>query len=299
MRTIWFLELEMGATQLEPWREELRKSLIDLRTEVEKMEKIYEDYKRFVAELEEMKKRIDNLLVVLGMPSAQREQLLKQAENIQKQLSYMKSQLQQGASKYRAAQLSEIRKAWPEVARLSERVAKGQRLEGLDEKNFRELTKATGWDEADLREELARLGGNPSESVERYKELFEKYSREAVELFSRGNTRQAAEKMWGAVVALVKLYAAIKGVFVAHWSRSKIDSVIASDVEPEYRELFRELVDRAHVLHEHFYEGSLNEELFRERWDETLELLEEAKEVVYKRLPQLVPWSHEPSAGSF
>jgi len=92
--------------------------------------------------------------------------------------------------------------------------------------------------------------------------------------------------MWGAVLALVKLYAAIKGVFVAHWSRSKIDSFIASNLELEYRKLFRELVDRAHVLHEHFYEGSLNEKLFRERWDETLELLEEAREVVYKRLSQ-------------
>jgi len=177
------------------------------------------------------------------MPSAQREQLLKQTENIQKQLSYMKSQLQQGASKYRAVQLSEIRKAWPEVVRLSERVAKGQCLEGLDEENFKELMKATGWDEADLREELARFGGDPSESVERYKELFEKYSREAVELFRRGDMRQAAEKMWGAVLALVKLEAAIRGVFVARWNRSKIDGFIASDVEPEYRELFRELVE--------------------------------------------------------
>jgi hypothetical protein len=40
------------------------------------------------------------------------------------------------------------------------------------------------------------------------------------------------------------------------------------------------------VLHELFYKGSLNEELFRERWDEMLKLLEEAREVVYKRLPQ-------------
>ncbi|NAZ24351.1 MAG: hypothetical protein GU357_01115 [Thermofilum sp.] len=172
------------------------------------------------------------------------------------------------------------------MARLAERVAKGQRLEGLDEENFKELSSATGWDEADLRVELARLGEDPSESIERYKELFEKYSQEAEELFRQGDTRQAAEKMWGAVVALVKLYAAIKGVFVAHWSRSKIDSIIASNVEPEYRKLFRDLVDRAQVLHEHFFEGSLNEELFRERWVETLELLEEAKEVVYKRLPQ-------------
>jgi hypothetical protein len=57
----------------------------------------------------------------------------------------------------------------------------------------------------------------------------------------------------GAVLALVKLYAAIRGVFVARWNRSKIDGFIASDVEPEYRKLFRELVDGGHVLHEHFY----------------------------------------------
>jgi hypothetical protein len=174
----------------------------------------------------------------------------------------------------------------------------GRLLEGLDEENFRELASATGWDEVGLREELARLGEDPSESVERYRGLFEKYSREAVELFSRGDTRQAAEKMWGAVLALVKLYAAVKGVFVAHWSRSKVDSVIASNVEPEYRKLFRELVDRVHVLHEHFYEGSLNEELFRERWEEVLELLEKAKEVVYERLPRQAPWSRGDSAGS-
>jgi len=175
---------------------------------------------------------------------------------------------------------------FPELFALIGKLAEGKPLDETDKANLGELVGATGWDEADLREELTRLGEDPSESIERYKELFEKYSREAVELFSRGDTRQAAEKMWGAVVALVKLYAAIKGVFVAHWSRSKIDSVIASNVEPEYRKLFRELVDRAHVLHEHFYEGSLNEKLFRERWDEMLELLKEAKEVVYKRLPQ-------------
>jgi hypothetical protein len=282
----------------EPWQEVLRKTLIDLRAEVERMEKIYEDYKRFAAQLKEMKKRIDNLLVDLNKPSVQREQLLKETQSLQAQLSYIKSQLQLGVTEYRAARLSEIRRGWPEVAALAERVARGQRLEGLDEENFRELASATGWDEVDLRVELARLGEDPSEGVERYKGLFEKYSREAVELFSRGDARQAAEKMWGAVLALVKLYAAAKGVFVAHWSRSKVDSVIASNVEPEHRKLFRELVDRAHVLHEHFYEGSLSEELFRERWAEALELLEEAKEVVYERLPRQAPWGREGSAGN-
>jgi predicted nucleic acid-binding Zn-ribbon protein len=268
----------MSTRQIELWRKRLRTILDELRVEVEKL---YERNQMFLAQLEEIKKSIDDLLVVLYESSAQPEKLLNEVKRLKARLRDVKSQLELGES-----QLFEIRKAWPEVASLAERVAKGQRLEGLEEKNFKELTKATGWDEADLREELARLGEDPSESIERYKELFEKYSQEAMELFRQGDTRQAAEKMWGAVVALVKLYAAIKGVFVAHWSRSKIDCVIASNVEPEYRKLFRELVDRAHVLHEHFYEGSLNEKLFRERWDEMLELLKEAKEVVYKRLPQ-------------
>jgi hypothetical protein len=38
----------------------------------------------------------------------------------------------QAQPEYRAARLSEIRRGWPEVAALAERVAKGQRLEGLD-----------------------------------------------------------------------------------------------------------------------------------------------------------------------
>jgi len=91
----------MGATQLEPWREDIRKTLSSILDEVEKMEKI-DEYKRFVPRLEEMKKRIGNLLEVLNKPFIQREQLLKQTENLQKQISHIKFQLQQGASKYSA-----------------------------------------------------------------------------------------------------------------------------------------------------------------------------------------------------
>jgi len=179
---------------------------------------------------------------------------------------------------------SSIHGAWPEVAALVEKMARGEPLSGLDEWNFKELANATGWDEADLKEELAKLAEDPSESVARYRELFEKYRREALDLFAKGDTRQAAEKLWAATLALVKLYAAAKGVFVAHWSRARIDDVIANNVEREHRKLFRELVDKAQVLHEHFYEGNLNEELFRERWSEALELLERVKGIVYEKL---------------
>jgi hypothetical protein len=34
----------------------------------------------------------------------------------------------------------------------------------------------------------------------------------------------------------------------------------------EYKELFRDLLDKAHILHEHFYEAHLSNEGFGERW---------------------------------
>jgi hypothetical protein len=154
----------------------------------------------------------------------------------------------------------------------------------VDEQNLKELVEATGWDANDMVEELAKLAEDPSESVARYRELLEKYHREALRLYDEGDTRQAAEKMWASVLALIKLYASLKGIFVAHWSRGKIDSIIASSIEQKYRKLFRELIDKAQVLHEHFYEGNLNEELFKERWSELVSLFKEARKVTCGKL---------------
>jgi predicted alpha/beta hydrolase family esterase len=35
-------------------------------------------------------------------------------------------------------------------------------------------------------------------------------------------------------------------------------------------------------LHEHFYEGHLNEELFKERWNEVVELFEKTRRMIYE-----------------
>ena len=270
--------------------EEYRKRIEEYQSNIKELENI-------LFQIEQLRAEIKNIEQLLEKSSIQQlERLKMNAKSIEAQVNKINYSLHLVAGKFRLVntvsaemldkrvQISEIRGAWPEVAALAEKMVRGQPFAELDEQNFRELVKATGWDEGDLKEELAKLAEDPSESVARYSGLFEKYEREALDFFAKGDTRQAAEKLWAAALALVKLYAAAKGIFVAHWSRARIDDVIANNVERDYRRLFRELVDKAQVLHEHFYEGNLNEELFRERWSEAFELLERAKETVYKKL---------------
>jgi len=53
-----------------------------------------------------------------------------------------------------------------------------------------------GWDEDDAADELKNLATNPSERVEKYVELFQKYYNEAHRLLEQGDYTQAAEKLW-------------------------------------------------------------------------------------------------------
>jgi hypothetical protein len=63
--------------------------------------------------------------------------------------------------------------------------------------------------------------GGPLGRVDRYREMFEKYYSETLELVDR-DSRQAADKLWGAVRALVKFHASLKRVFVAEWDHGKL-----------------------------------------------------------------------------
>jgi hypothetical protein len=183
--------------------------------------------------------------------------------------------------------LHEVSREWPEVFELHVKLSVGSEL---DERNLgwlEELSRACGWDLEDVVEEVGNLNVDPSERVDRYRLLFENYYGRALEYKERGDTRQAGEKLWGAILALIKLYASLKGVPVIHWSRGKVDNFITDNVEARYKKLFRDLVDKAHVLHEHFYEGRLDPKSFNERWEELLELVGRARSIVFKHLPQL------------
>ncbi|NAZ25427.1 MAG: hypothetical protein GU357_06685 [Thermofilum sp.] len=111
--------------------------------------------------------------------------------------------------------------------------------------------------------------------------MFERYYREALKLVDR-DARQAAEKLWGAVTALVKLHASLKRVFSAWWDHGKLYNYVTRNVEEEYRELFYGLLETGGVLHRYFYEGDLDRDTFTYFWNKAVKLLEEAKEVVYR-----------------
>jgi hypothetical protein len=178
--------------------------------------------------------------------------------------------------------LSELAKEWPEIIKIAEKLSSGRKFTEKDELWINELVEATGWDRNAIINELMNIAADPSERVERYKELYEEYFKNAKELKEKGDTKQAGEKLWGAVTALIKLYAAIKGIPILHWSIGKLEKFITNNVEEKYKALFRDLLDKTHALHEHFYEAHLDNKTFEERWKEAVKILEKAREVTIK-----------------
>jgi predicted PurR-regulated permease PerM len=141
--------------------------------------------------------------------------------------------------------------------------------------------RATGWSAGDVIDDLMNVWRDPSERVDRYRNMFEKYYSEALKLVGR-DPQQAAEKLWGAVTALVKLHAVLKGVFIAHWVHEKLYNYVTHNVEERYRDLFHELLNTGGVLHRYFYEEGLDRDTFNIFWTKALNLLDEVKQVVCK-----------------
>jgi predicted PurR-regulated permease PerM len=117
--------------------------------------------------------------------------------------------------------------------------------------------------------------------VEKLQEHVERYYNEALELVSR-DLQQAAEKLWDAITALVKLHVSVKKVFIAEWDHGKLYNYVTHNIEEEHRDLFHNLLAVGEVLHKYFYEGDLDNETFNIFWIKALKLLSEARQVVYK-----------------
>jgi hypothetical protein len=118
---------------------------------------------------------------------------------------------QQAEQKGTVEGLEELRREYPEVVSLAAKLSSGRQLSKNDILMLREVAEAMGWDGDDAAEELKNLATNPSERAEKYMELFQKYYSEAHRLLERGDYTQAAEKLWGAATALIKLHAALRG----------------------------------------------------------------------------------------
>lgn len=168
----------------------------------------------------------------------------------------------------------ELLNEWPELWLVAAKLFKGEGLSERDEAWLREVSEATGWELNDVIDELKNIDRDPAERAEKYYKLYREYLNGAKEFYRNDDFRQAGEKFYAAALALIKYYAAIEGVLIMHWSKSKIEKFITNNVEPKLKKPFRDLLDKAQPLHEHFYEAHLDEQTFKERWDEAMKLLE-------------------------
>jgi len=173
-----------------------------------------------------------------------------------------------------------VEKSYPEVIKLSRKLKSDEELTRIDKWNLNEIVKASGWNKEDIIEDLKNLDVDPSEREERYWNLFEKYYQEAKDLKNKGDDLQAAEKLWGGITALIKAYAAKKGIIVEHWSRGKLDRFVANNVEEHLKEKFEDLLTYGTELHEHFYEKRLPRRKFERRWNQCVNLIEEIKNMI-------------------
>jgi len=178
-----------------------------------------------------------------------------------------------------------------EVIKIHEKIIRGESLSNKDLQWIDEISKETGWGVEDVMDEIKDLDKSPLMLVDKYQRLFEKYFKEAFELKEKGDYKQAGEKLWGAVTALIKLYAGKRNIPVIHWSHGKLFDFVKNNVEKKLvklqngseispREVFYELLVEAGALHENFYEGNLPEDAFEMIFDKVVSLIKKVKEIV-------------------
>jgi hypothetical protein len=187
---------------------------------------------------------------------------------------------QQAEQKGTVEGLEELYREYPEVVSLAAKLSSGRQLSKNDILILREVAEAMGWDGDDAADELKNLVTNPSERVEKYMELFQKYYSEAHRLLERGDYTQAAEKLCGAATALIKLHAALRGIFVAAWSHGKLYNYVTHNVEEEHRQAFRYMLKAAEVMHRYFYERDLDPATFKDHWEDAVRHIEKVKDIV-------------------
>ncbi len=119
---------------------------------------------------------------------------------------------------------------------------------------------------------------DPSERVDLYLKLHEKYLAEAESLYERGDLAQAGEKYWGAVTALLNAIAERRGL--PHYSHRDYAELIETLYE-ETRD--RELLvgfRMAEGLHANFYHNYMRRESFEAHRQEVLKLIDKLKSII-------------------
>jgi len=189
------------------------------------------------------------------------------------------------------AYLSDLKREWPEIFRIYEKLRRGETLNTLDMEWIEEISKETGWSVDAVMDEIKNLDKEPSSSLETYQKLFDEYYKEAKELKEKKDYRQAGEKLWGAVTALIKIYAAKKGIPIKVWNHGKLFNFVVKNVSDKPVKLpdgstislsdaFYDLLLNAGVLHVNFYEDNLCDEAFEKAFNKAVELIDKIKKVI-------------------
>ena len=179
----------------------------------------------------------------------------------------------------------------PEVVEIHEKLSRGETLNTLDMELIEELSKETGWSEEEVMDEIKNLDKEPSTLVNKYKRLFEEYYKEAKELKEKKDYRQAGEKLWGAITALIKLYASKRGIRITAWTHAKLYDFVDNNVSnkpvklPDGSEIslkvaFSLLLSDGSTLHENFYEDNVHGEVFEIIFNHAVDLIDKIKKVI-------------------
>ncbi|RFA94990.1 PaREP1 family protein [Pyrobaculum aerophilum] len=119
---------------------------------------------------------------------------------------------------------------------------------------------------------------DPSERVNVYLALYEKYLREAESLYEKGDLAQAGEKYWGAVTALLNAIAEKRGMpRYSHRDYAVlIERLYAETKDKELLVGFR----LAEGLHANFYHNFMGKESFELHREAVLGLVERLKRLL-------------------
>ena len=119
---------------------------------------------------------------------------------------------------------------------------------------------------------------DPSDKVEVYMKLSEKYLRDADDLLAKGDCIQASEKLWGSAALMVKAVATSRGTTIL--SHGELFSFVRKLGEEEKEPELRRLFSVASTLHQNFYEGWLREDVIKEYSEDIKRFIVELKKLI-------------------
>jgi uncharacterized protein (UPF0332 family) len=119
---------------------------------------------------------------------------------------------------------------------------------------------------------------DPSDKVEVYMKLSEKYLRGAEDLLAKEDYIQASEKLWGSAALMVKAVASSRGVAVL--SHGELFSFVRRLGEEENEPELRRLFSVANTLHQNSYENWLHKDVIKEYSEDIKQLISILKKLV-------------------